>query len=166
MQWTKEHTTAFTELKTALTQAPVLAFPQDDGQFILDTDVSAYGVGGVLSQMQDIGEKELTERPIAFHGRLLLPREMRYCARRRELLAIVEMVQYFRVYLAGRKFIIRTDHDSLKGVKQLAKLTGQMAQWIDFLEGFQFEIQTRPGKEHDNADFLSRLYTDCFCKHR
>ena len=106
------------------------------------------------------------ERPIAFHGRLLLPREMRYCARRRELLAIVEMVQYFRVYLAGRSFIIRTDHDSLKGVKQLAKLTGQMARWIDFLEGFQFEIQTRPGKEHDNADFLSRLYTDCFCKHR
>ena len=78
----------------------------------------------------------------------------------------VEMVQYFRVYLAGRFFIVRTDHDSLKGMKQLSKLTGQMALWIDFLEGFQFEIRTRPGKEHDNADFLSRLYTDCFCKHR
>ena len=137
--------------------------------FILDTDASAYGIGGVLSQLQENAEKERegsVERPIAFHGRLLLPREMRYCARRRELLAIVEMVQYFRVYLAGRAFIIRTDHDSLKGVKQLAKLTGQMARWIDFLEEFQFEIQTRPWKEHENADFLSRLYTDCFCKHR
>ena len=82
------------------------------------------------------------------------------------MLAIVEMVQYFRVYLAGRSFIIRTDHDSLKGVKQLDKLTGQMARWIDYLEGFHFEVNTRPGKEHDNADFLSRLYTDCFCKHR
>ena len=41
-----------------------------------------------------------------------------------------------------------------------------MARWIDFLEGFQFEIKTRPGKEHENADFLSRLYTDCFCKNR
>ena len=40
-----------------------------------------------------------------------------------------------------------------------------MARWIDFLEGFQFKIQTRPGKEHENADFLSPLYTDCFCKH-
>ena len=51
-------------------------------------------------------------------------------------------------------------------MKQLAKLTGQMARSIDFLEGFQFEIETRAWKEHDNADFLSRLYTDCFCKHR
>ena len=143
----------------------VLAFAQDTGTFILDTDASAYGIGGVLSQLQVLdGEEEETERPIAFHGRLLLPREMRYCARRRELLAIVEMVQYFRVYLAARFFIVRTDHDSLKGMKQLAKLTGQMARWIDFLDGFQFEIKTRPGKEHENADFLSRLYTDCFAK--
>ena len=49
-------------------------------------------------------------------------------------------------------------------MKQLDKLTGQMARWIEYLEGFQFTIQVRPGKEHDNADFLSRLYTDCFCK--
>ena len=51
-------------------------------------------------------------------------------------------------------------------MKQLDKLTGQMARWIDYLEGFHFEVKTRPGKEHDNADFLFRLYTDCFCKHR
>ena len=50
-------------------------------------------------------------------------------------------------------------------MKQLAKLSGQMARWIDFLEGFQLKIQTRPRKEHENADFLSPLYTDCFCKH-
>ena len=91
---------------------------------------------------------------------------MRYYARRRELLAIVEMVQYFHVYLAGQAFIIRINHDSLKGVKQLAKLTGQMARWVDYLEGYRFEIRVRPGKNHDNADFLSRLYTDCFCKVR
>ena len=34
------------------------------------------------------------------------------------------------------------------------------------MEGFQFEIKTWPGKELENADFLSRLYTDCFCKNR
>ena len=79
-------------------------------------------------QTVDIGRRE--ERPIAYHGRLLLPREMRYCARRREFLAIVELVQYF---LSGVHFTIRTDHDSLKGVKQLDKLTGQMARWIEYL---------------------------------
>ena len=177
--WWKEQTEAFKKLKVALSDAPLLAHLRDDCEYILDTDASAYGIGGVLSQLQPdpdeeplvrgelvTGKGNLIERPIAFHGRLLLPREMRYFARRRELLAIYEMVQYFRCYLSGRPFRIRTDHDSLKGVKQSIKLTGQMARWIDYLEGFQFEIVVRPGKEHDNADFLSRLYTDCFCIHR
>ena len=164
--WRPEQTKAFNRLKAALSTAPLLAHPRDDCEYILDTDASAYGIGGVLSQMQpepelpdpkssekeapDPKKKPLVERPIAFHGRLLLPREMRYCARRRELLAIYEMVQYFRCYLSGRPFKIRTDHDSLKGVKQLSKLTGQMARWIDYLEGYQFEVVVRPGKEHDN----------------
>ena len=71
------------------------------------------------------------------------------------------MVQYFRIHLASRFFIVRTDHDSLKGMKQLAKLTGQMALWIDFLEGFQFEIKTLPGKEH-NADFTPSVFVKIF----
>ena len=162
--WRAHHTKAFKALKEALTAAPLLALPREGDPFYLDTDASAYGIGGVLSQVQttDTGIRE--ERPIAYHGRLLLPREMRYCARRRELLAIVEMVQYFRCYLSGVQFTIRTDHDSLKGVKQLDKLTGQMARWIEYLEGFRFTIEVRPGKDHENADFLSRMYTDCFCK--
>ena len=168
--WGEEQTTAFNKLKEALAKAPLLAHPRDDCTYILDTDASSYGIGGVLAQMQpypnEEGKEELTERPIAYHGRLLLPREMRYCARRREMLAIYEMTQYFRCYLAGRKFIIRTDHHSLEGVKNLAKLTPQMARWMDALEEYQFEIHIRKGKEHENADFLSRLYTDCFCKHR
>jgi hypothetical protein len=141
-------------LKEALTTAPVLAHPKEGCDYILDTDASAYGIGGALSQLQPNSEGAMEERPIAFHGRLLLPREMRYCARRRELLAIHDMVEYFRCYLSGRPFTVRTDHDSLKGMKNLTKLTGQMARWLDFLEGFQFKVEVRPGKEHENADFL------------
>ena len=111
-----------------------------------------------------VGDVTYVERPVAYASRMLLPREMSYCTRRREFLAIYEMVQYFRHYLAGTKFILRTDHDSLKGVKNLAKLPGQFARWIDYLEGFQFEIQVRKGSDNANADFLSRMYSDCFCK--
>ena len=75
--WRKEQTLSFEQLKTALRDAPVLAFPHEDGIFILETDALAYGIGGVLSQLQSEGEEEAVERPIAFHGRLLLPREMR-----------------------------------------------------------------------------------------
>ena len=37
---------AFDTLKTCLINAPILGFPTEDGQFILDTDVSLFAVGG------------------------------------------------------------------------------------------------------------------------
>ena len=120
----------------------------------------------LISSVKLVDGVWMAERPIAYASRMLLPRELSYCARRREFLAIYEMVQYFQHYLAGTKFILRTDHDSLKGVRNLSKMSGQFARWIDYLEGFQFEIQARKGTENANADFLSRMYSDCFCKER
>ena len=49
--------TAFTGLRDALVQAPILSFPTEDGDYILDTDASNFGLGGVLSQIQDNVER-------------------------------------------------------------------------------------------------------------
>ena len=42
---------AFDDLKGKLVSAPILAMPQDDGQYYLDTDASGKGIGAVLSQV-------------------------------------------------------------------------------------------------------------------
>ena len=52
-KWTEECTLSFNSLKHALTSAPVLAYPNVEGTFILDTDASDQAIGGVLSQIQD-----------------------------------------------------------------------------------------------------------------
>ena len=54
---TKCRDEAFQELKAALTSAPILGFPQEDGQWYLDTDASNVGTGAVLSQVQDGEER-------------------------------------------------------------------------------------------------------------
>ena len=164
--WREEHTESFNEMKQALTSSPLLAHPREGCEYILDTDASTWAIGAVLSQMQPNAAGHLEERPIAYASRLLLPRELNYCTRKRELLAIYEWIQYFQHYLAGQKFTVRTDHDSLKGIHSLAKVPSQFARWIDYLNGFTFEIKVRPGRVHSNADFLSRLFGDCFCKNR
>ena len=43
---------AFTNLKEALSSAPVVAFPQTNQEFIIQVNTSKYAVGSVLSQKQ------------------------------------------------------------------------------------------------------------------
>ena len=53
---------AFNKLKDALCSTPVLASPQLEKEFTLQTDASGRGVGGVLSQL---GQDDL-EHPVAY----------------------------------------------------------------------------------------------------
>lgn len=46
--WTSEHQKAFEDLKAALTSDTLLEHNLDDGELILRTDASQFGVGGVL----------------------------------------------------------------------------------------------------------------------
>lgn len=95
-QWHAEHQAAFDELKCCLTTAPVLGYPLDRGEMILDTDASDKGIGAVLSQMQ-----QGVERVLAYGSRKLAKTKQNYCTTRHELLAIVDFTSHFHQYLLG-----------------------------------------------------------------
>ena len=78
------------------------------------------------------------------------------CTTRRELLAVKHFVQHLRPYLYGRKFTIRNDHASLTWLITFKDPEGQMARWIQSLPEYRFKIAHRAGKQHSNADGLSR----------
>ena len=65
-------------------------------------------------------------------------------------------VKKFRHYLLGRSFVIRTDHAALQWLRRTPEPIGQQARWLEILEEFDFQIQHRPGRQHCNADSLSR----------
>ena len=150
--WDDRADEAFKDLRQRLVTAPTLAFPDYSRPFILDTDASDVGIGGVLSQKQEDG----SERVIAYGSRTLSRPERRYCVTRRELLAVVTFVQHFRPYLLGREFLLRTDHGSLTWLTNFKEPEGQLARWLECLEEYTFETVHRPGKQHANADALSR----------
>ena len=149
--WSEEAQKSFDQLKSALTSPPILAMPMDSGEFILDTDAANGTIGAVLSQIQ-----ESQERVIAYASRRLDRREMNYCVTRKELLAVVHFLRYFKQYLLGREFRIRTDHSALTWFKHTPEPIGQQARWLEIMEEFSFTIQHRPGAGHANADALSR----------
>ena len=110
----------------------------------MDTDASNFGLGGVLSQIQND-----QERVVAYCSRALRPSQRRYCTTKREMLAAVAMCIQFRSYLRG--------HASLSGrIISCTDSEGMMSRWLHSLQQFQFSIVHRPGKDHGNADGLSR----------
>ena len=153
-QWTKECQDSFDALKYHLTSSPCLAYPRFDLPFIVDTDASDTGVGAVLSQVQN-GE----ERVIAYAAKSLTKAQRNYSTTRKELYALVWGLEYFEVYLLGKQFHVRTDHSALKWLYSFKNPKGQVARWLERLAEFNFSIEHRPGRCHQNADALSRSPT-------
>ena len=84
-----------------------------------------------------------------------------YCATRKELLAIVNFTRHFRHYLLGGHFVVRTDHHSLAWLMKFKQTDGQLARWLEELAEYDMTVIHRPGKDHGNADFLSRPVSAC-----
>ena len=149
--WSARCQEAFETLKEKLTESPVLGYPREAGEFVLDTDASGEGLGAVLHQVQE--GKEVV---ISYFSRALSPSERRYCVTKRELLAVVAALKHFHHYLFGQSFVIRTDHGSLKWLMNFRNPEGMIARWIQRLQEYEFRIEYRPGRLHSNADALSR----------
>ena len=152
-EWTSECDAAFQELKQRLISAPVLIFPNFEKPFLLDTDGSETGVGAVLSQLSDDGQ----ECVVAYGSRTLSKAERKYNVTRKELLAVVTFVKHFRPYLLGRHFVLRTDHSALQWIYSMKEPEGQLARWLEQLQEYDFEVVHRKGRNHLNADALSRV---------
>ena len=152
-EWNEERQRAFEILKEMLINAPTLGFPNDDDVFLLDTDASDISIGAVLSQVGSDGK----ERPIGFGSFSLSPLQRRYCATRKELLAVVRFTRHYRHHLLGRRFYVRTDHNSLTWLMRFRDVQGQLARWLEELSQYDMVLVYRPGKQHVNADALSRL---------
>ena len=153
--WTEGCTKAFKLLKMKLMTAPILMYPDFSKQFIVQTDASLTAVGGVLSQINDLGE----EHPVAYCSRTLNPAERNYTVTERECLAVIYSYQQFRVYLHGTKFKVVTDNSSLQWLKTLKEPEGRLARWVIKLQAYNYTIEHRAGSKHQNADGLSRLPT-------
>jgi hypothetical protein len=159
--WTEACQEAFDKLKTELCTAPVLAFPVPGAMYILDTDASDRGIGAVLSQLvpvksEDGAVQKYEEKVLAYASKSLSKHERNYGVTRREMLALVWFVRYFRPYLYGREFIARTDHASLQWLRSFKEPEGQVARWLQVLGEYHYNVAHREGLKHGNADGLSR----------
>ena len=146
-EWDDKCEQSFQQLKHCLTHAPVLALPDDSGDFEVYSDASLNGLGCVLMQHG---------RVIAYASRQLKPHEMNYPTHDLELAAIIFALKLWRHYLYGEKCRIFTDHKSLQYLFTQKELNLRQRRWMELLSDYDCTIDYHPGRANVVADALSR----------
>ena len=72
-------------------------------------------------------------------------------------MAIVFVVQKWRPYLIGNKFIVCTNQRSLKFLLVRRLVTDEHQGWVNKLLGYDFEVKYWPGMENKATNALSRM---------
>lgn len=116
----------------------------------METDAYDLGIGAILQQKG---------HPIAFVSKALATRHLGMSVYEKELLAIVYVVKKWYHYLCSRKFLIKTDHKSLKYMLEQRITMTKQQKYMARLFGYDFDITYKQGKNNVVADALSRLPT-------
>ncbi|GKC72696.1 putative reverse transcriptase domain-containing protein [Tanacetum coccineum] len=143
----EDQETTFQLLKHKLCEAPILALPEGNDDFVVYSDASHQGLGAVLMQR---------EKVIAYASRQLKPNEENYTTYDLELGAVVFALKIWRHYMYGTKCTVFTDHKSLQHILNQKELNMRQRRWLELLADYDCEIRYHPGKANVIADALSQ----------
>jgi hypothetical protein len=146
--WNSKADAAFLQLKEAMVSTPVLALPNFQRQFVVETYACDTGIGAVL--MQD-------GHPVAFLSKALSVQHRALSIYEKEFLALLMAVERWRPYLQRNEFVIKTNHHSLTYLEEQNLQTPMQRKVMSRLMGLQFRIQYKKGVDNSAADALSRV---------
>jgi len=96
-------------------------------------------------------------RTVSFASRTLSDTELSYSTVEKEMLAITCATKYFRAYLFGQKFKVRTDHKPLKVLMIFKEPKSKLVRWKFQLIEWDYEVKYKIGFQNLVADAFSRV---------
>ena len=148
---------AYQKLKKAVMSAPVLAYPDLNKEYLLETDASKLGLGAVLSQKQSYGRYH----PVAFGSRALHGVKVNYHSTKLKYLAMKWSIEHFQTYLLGCRFKVCKDNNPLTYFLTSPNMDTMKQRWINELVKCDFSLEYQKGKNNTVADALSRISEEC-----
>ena len=95
---------------------------------------------------------------MAYASKELTSAKTNYSTLKKECLGIVWGITKFRLYLAGKPFILQADYQLLAYINKTKYQNDRKMQWALALQGYDYTVQDIPGKDNVAADnYLSRV---------
>ena len=112
-QWEGKKHKTFDTLKGKIGTTPILALPNIQQPFEIETDASGYAMGAILMQYR---------KPICYHSETFNQVVVNYPTYDTKLNALVKSVKKWNHYLLRNETIIHTDHRPLQYLQAQTKL--------------------------------------------
>ena len=141
-------------LKKQFTTEPILIIFDPTKPIMLETNASDLALGAVISQQ--VPDRKW--HPVALYSRNLTIPEQNYKIHNKELLAIVNSIKYWRIYLKGSRHQVQVylDYKKLVYFTTTKELNWRQVQWSKELAQYNFKITHRKGSKNAKADALSQ----------
>jgi len=137
-KWGPKQKEAQDKLITLITSAPILARPDPDKQFKLETDTSQVGTGAILYQRDppitkpDSTQKPGPREPVGFHSQKFTQTEQNYPIYDRKFLGIMRGLCCWSHLLKGTTIpvLVYTDHANLRYYREPRKIGPRVAGYL------------------------------------
>ena len=136
----QEARNSFSNIKKALTEAPVLISPDCTKDFHIFSFASEHTITGVLLQKNI----ENLEQPIAFYRKILRDATLKYNIMDKQAYALVRALEEFRVYILHSHIIAHVPFATIKEVLRQSDPDGRRVKWIAVL--LEYDLEIKPTK--------------------
>lgn len=126
-----------------MVHSAALAFPRFDLEFRLAVDTCSLGIGYMLYQVHENGNKRI----VRFGSKGLSKWQRSYGPTKLELLGMVTSILDCASYLRGHHFVVECDHQALRPLFQKQLKGAIYERWLAILQQFDFNIIHKPAAQ-------------------
>ena len=137
-----------------------LELPLDNNYFIIETDASKIGWGAILKQKPNKYSSKTEEKICRYASGSYKLKTVNNIDR--EILAVVNAINAFRLYLGFKEFTVRTDCEAIcKYYNQINSKKSSTRRWVLFEDiitgnGYKVIFEHIKGKDNSLPDIFSR----------
>jgi hypothetical protein len=127
----------FNNIKTSISQAPVLRYPDFNKYFSLYTFASDQS----LSQYLPIRMMKRNEALISFMSTNLQGFELNYLTIDKQAYTVYKAVKHFRSYILNNHTKVRVPHPAVRSLFTQQEMGERRGNWMEFIQEFDLDIK-------------------------